>query len=60
LEIDYLSRIYLNAYVPNLQVSGQVANFLTGHLGAPISSPALLQRIGERFRKRRQSLRYHP
>jgi hypothetical protein len=51
LEINCLDRIYLNAYVPNLQVSGQVVNFLTGHLGQPIASPALLQRIGERFRK---------
>ena len=51
LQIDCLDRIYLNAYVPNLQVSGQVVNFLTRHLGAPIASPALLQRIGERFRK---------
>ncbi|MGH7261826.1 MAG: hypothetical protein ACREI9_14315 [Nitrospiraceae bacterium] len=51
LEIDCLDRIYLNAYVPNLQVSGQVANFLTKHLGAPIPSPALFTGIGDRFRR---------
>jgi hypothetical protein len=50
LEIDCLDRIYCNAYVPNLQVSGRVATFLTQHLHAPIASPALLGRIGERFR----------
>ena len=51
LQIDCLDRIYLNAYVPNLQVSGQVANFLTKHLGAPIPSPALFTSIGDRFRR---------
>jgi hypothetical protein len=40
----------LNAYVPRLQVPGQVVRFLCGHLGNPIPSPALLGRIGDRFR----------
>jgi hypothetical protein len=43
--------IYLNGWVPNLQVSGQVVNFLTHHLGFPIPSPAILEKIGLRFRK---------
>jgi hypothetical protein len=51
LEIDWVDRLYLNAYVPNLQVSGQVVTFLTEHLGFPIPSPALLERIGNRFRR---------
>ncbi len=50
LDLECLDRIYLNAYVPNLQVSGQVARFLTEHLGNPIPSPALFARIGDRFR----------
>ena len=32
---DCVDRLYLNAYVPNLQVSGQVVTFLTEHLGLP-------------------------
>ena len=50
LDIQCLDRIYLNAYVPNLQVGGQVVTFLTAHLGNPIPSPALFAKIGERFR----------
>jgi len=37
--------------VPNLQVPGQVVSFLTHHLGFPIPSPAILERIGLRFRR---------
>jgi hypothetical protein len=50
LEIECLDRIYLNAYVPNLQVGGQVVSFLTAHLGNPIPSPAIFHKIGDRFR----------
>jgi hypothetical protein len=50
LDVECLDRIYLNAYVPNLQVGGQVVTFLTAHLGNPIPSPALFARIGDRFR----------
>jgi hypothetical protein len=51
LDLECLDRIYLDAYVPNLQVGGQVVRFLTEHLGNPIPSPVLFQRIGERFRR---------
>ena len=51
LDLECLDRIYLNAYVPNLQVGGQVVTFLCEHLGNPIPSPALFQQIGNRFRK---------
>jgi hypothetical protein len=50
LDLECLDRIYLNAYVPNLQVGGQVVTFLTQHLGYEIPSPAVFKRIGDRFR----------
>ena len=37
-----------NGYVPNLQVGGQVVSFMTQHLGFPIPSPAIMERIGTR------------
>jgi len=51
LDIECLDRIYLNGYVPNLQVGGQVARFMTEHLGMPIPSPAVMEKIGTAFRK---------
>ena len=51
LDVECLDRIYLNAYVPILQSSGQVVAFMTQHLGKPIPSPALMEHIGTRFRK---------
>lgn len=50
LEIESLDRIYLNGYVPNLQVGGQVVSFLTAHLDNPVPSPAIFAKIGQRFR----------
>jgi hypothetical protein len=50
LDVECLDRIYLNGYVPNLQVGGQVASFMTAHLGYPIPSPAILEKIGTAFR----------
>lgn len=50
LEIECPDRIYLNGYVATLQVSGKVVSFLTRHLSYPIASPALLEKIGTRFR----------
>jgi hypothetical protein len=50
LDLECLDRIYLNGWVPHLQVPGQVVNFLTHHLGFPIPSPAILEKIGRRFR----------
>jgi hypothetical protein len=51
LEVECVDRLYLNAYVPNLQVGGQVVRFLTDHLGHPIPSPSLFEKIGNRFRR---------
>ena len=49
LGLDCLDRIYLNGYVPKLQVGGQVITFLTQHLSNPVASPALFKQIGDRF-----------
>ncbi|WP_427007060.1 hypothetical protein [Pseudarthrobacter sp. H2] len=51
LDIQCLDRIYLNGYVPTLQVSGQVVSFMTRHLGYRIPSPAILEKIGTSFRR---------
>ena len=50
LDLECLDRVYLNAYVPKLQVSGQVVTFFSQHRNQPIASPALIQRMGEAFR----------
>lgn len=51
LDVACLDRVYLNGYVPNLQVGGQVVSFMTQHLGYPIPSPAILEKIGTAFRR---------
>jgi hypothetical protein len=51
LDIECLDRVYLNVYVPVLQSSGQVVAFMTQHLGMPIPSPALMEKIGTKFRR---------
>src|SRR6266545_3733516 len=50
LRVECLDRLYLNAYIPNLQVPGQVVRFLHDHRGMPLVSPALFRPIGEAFR----------
>ena len=51
LDVTCVDRIYLNAYVPALQVGGQVERFCREHLGMPIASPAVIEKIGNRFRR---------
>jgi hypothetical protein len=51
VDVECLGRIYLNGYVPNLQVGGQVVSFMTRHLGYRIPSPAVMEKIGTRFRR---------
>ena len=51
LDIKCLDRIYLNGYVPLLQAGGQVFTFLHDHLGMPVASPAVFEKIGTRFRQ---------
>ena len=41
LDLECFDRICFNGYVPNLQVGGQVVNFLISR-GFPIPSPSLL------------------
>jgi hypothetical protein len=50
LDLECLDRIYLNGYVPNLQVGGQVVQFLASR-GFPIPSLAVISRIGDGFRR---------
>jgi hypothetical protein len=51
LDLDCLDRLYLHGYLAQLQVGGQVIQFLQ-HRGYPVPSPACLQQIGEAFRRR--------
>jgi hypothetical protein len=50
LDLECLDRIYLNGYLAQLQVSGQLVQFLR-HRGFPLPSPACLQQIGDAFRR---------
>ncbi len=49
LDIECLDRVYLNGYVPALQVGGQVAGFMTRHPGFLIPSPAIMEKTGTSF-----------
>ena len=51
LDLECLDRIYLNAYVPTLQVGGQVVTFFSQHRNQPIASPVLFRKMGEAFRQ---------
>jgi hypothetical protein len=55
LTVECLDRIYLNGYIPTLQIPGQLVNFLIGHRGNKIPSPALLGRITDDFKAEIQS-----
>ncbi len=49
LTVECLDRIYLNGYIPTLQLPGQLVEFLVKHRGHPIPSPVLLGRMTEEF-----------
>ena len=51
LDVECLDRIYLNGYVPNLQVGGQVVLVHDRASGLPIPSPAIMEKIGTGFRR---------
>lgn len=51
LEVECLDRLYLNGFVPQLQMPGQLVSFLTQHRGFRIPSPAVLQKMTDRFRR---------
>jgi hypothetical protein len=50
LDISCLDRLYLTGFVAKLQTPGRVIYFLHDHRGNPITSPALFERIGNKFR----------
>ncbi len=50
LDISWLDRLYLSAFVQRLQTPGGVVFFLHEHRGMPIASPAVFEQIGSRFR----------
>jgi hypothetical protein len=49
LEVECIDRLYLNGYVEKLATGGGLVGFLSGHLGRPIPSPALLGQITQGF-----------
>ena len=49
LEVRGVDRLYLHAYMPKLQTSGGLCDFLDDHLGHPIPSPALFKPLHDRF-----------
>ena len=50
LDLECLDRVYLHGYLGQLQVGGQVVQFVR-HNGFPVPSPACLQQIGDGFRR---------
>jgi len=51
LDLQCQDRLYLHGYLGQLQVGGQVIQFLR-HRGYPVPSPACLQQIGDAFGRR--------
>lgn len=49
LEVECLDRIYLNGFIPNLQIPGQLVAFLVQHRKQKIPSPALLNQMTQNF-----------
>ena len=49
LSITSIDRLYINAYVPTLQTPWQLIKFMRDHLGKPIPSLSLVNRIRTRF-----------
>jgi hypothetical protein len=50
LEVRCIDRLYLNAYIPQLQSGGGVVDFLVRACGQKIASPALLGQITDAFK----------
>ena len=57
LDVESLDRVYLHGYLAQLQVGGQVVQFLR-HRGFPVPSPACLQQIGDGLRRSVASYAY--
>lgn len=49
LEVESIDRLYLNAYVPQLQSEGAVADFFRRHRGQPFASSALMAPMTQAF-----------
>ena len=49
LDVECVDRIYLNGYIPNLQVPGQLVSFLH-HRGYQIPSPAMLGKMTDEYK----------
>ncbi|MCA1698562.1 MAG: hypothetical protein LC790_06510, partial [Actinobacteria bacterium] len=49
LRVNSVDRVFLAAYVPRLQCSGQLVGFLNDRVGGTIPSPAILGRIGRAY-----------
>lgn len=49
MSIGCVDRLYVNGYIPTLQIPAQLCLFMMRHLGQPIPSPALLQPFHDRF-----------
>ena len=50
LDVECIDRVYLNGYIPNLQIGGQLVNFMR-HRGYPIPSPAILGRWTDEYKR---------
>ena len=50
LDIECIDRIYLNGYIPNLQMGGQLVKFLR-HRGHKIPSPAMLGKMTAEYKQ---------
>jgi hypothetical protein len=48
-QCECIDRMYLNAYIPTLQLPGQIVTFLVKNRGQKIPSPALLGQITKKF-----------
>jgi hypothetical protein len=49
LEVEGIDRMYLNVYVPRLQIIEGALSFLKKHLGHKVASTKLFGPIGRRF-----------
>ena len=50
LDIECIDRMYLNGYIPNLQVPGQLVKFMR-HRGYDIPSPSILGKWTDEYKK---------
>ncbi len=52
LDVQRLDRIYLNGPFRTCRSAGRSCVFMTRHLGYRIPSPAIMEKIGTKFRAR--------